>query len=177
MSEISAHHQWYWKYQYDVTTQYMMPLLASWGVSVAGASVLDVGCGEGGGLCALHDAGAYCCGFDVDQIRIDLARTMQDTRGIPFATGDMYAAERPFLQHTFDLVMLHDVFEHLEQKDATLQSLRRYLAEHGKMFITFPPYFSAFGAHQQLLHAPFARVPVLPPDTFRDFAARPEASP
>ncbi len=157
--EISEHHRRYWHYQYDVAARYMVPLLRSWGVDVRGASVLDVGCGEGGGLCAMHDAGAECRGFDVDGGRIELAAAMRGARNIPVVVGDMYASERPFAGMRFDLVMLHDVFEHLEQKDATLQKLREFLSPRGTMLITFPPYYSAFGAHQQHLRARFARLP------------------
>ena len=159
MIDSSAQHAAYWRYEYDVSRRFMIPLLNSWGVPVAGSSVLDVGCGEGGGLCAFQDAGARCCGFDIDRVRVDLAEKLREEREIPFIVGDMYAAEPPFPGKRFDLVMLHDVFEHLEQKDATLRKLREYLDDRGTILITFPPYYSAYGAHQQHLRTPIARLP------------------
>jgi len=159
--EIGEQSRRYWQYEYDVASRYMIPLLTGWGVTVEGASVLDVGCGEGGGMCAMHDAGAHISGFDVDDIRIAIAKDLRDTRDIPVVSGNMYAAVRPFAGATFDLVVLHDVFEHLEDKDETLRRLCEYLAPEGVLFITFPPYFSAYGAHQQTLATPLARLPFM----------------
>jgi hypothetical protein len=39
--------------------------------------------------------------------------------------------------------------------------LKSYLARDGKLFITFPPYYSAFGGHQQLMRSRFARLPFM----------------
>ena len=64
-----------------------------------------------------------------------------------------------FLYRQFDLVLLHDVFEHLDHKQETLKTLANYLTPTGKLLITFPPFYSAFGGHQQLLKTWFARLP------------------
>lgn len=150
----------YWKYEYDVTAQYMIPLLEQWGISVRGASVIDVGCGEGGGLCAMYDAGAVpCCGFDVEVGRVEAANSLKGHREIPFACGNLYAEQLPFSAFQFDLVVLHDVFEHLDYKDKVLQKLARYTNRNGKIMITFPPYYSAYGAHQQLLNTSWVKIP------------------
>lgn len=157
--EISEHSRRYWQYEYDVVSRYMLPLMKRWGVSIGGASVLDVGCGEGGGMCAMSDAGARICGFDIDELRIEIAKELMGPRNIPVTAGDMYAPDRPFTGKTFDIVVLHDVFEHLEDKAETLRQLVTYLAPGGVLFMTFPPYFSAFGAHQQTLSTPYLRIP------------------
>jgi SAM-dependent methyltransferase len=91
----------------------MIPLLRSWGVTLEGRSVLDVGCGEGGGLCALFDQGAVCVGFDIDEYRIQVARELQGTRTIGLTTGNLYAHEIPYAGRDFDLLVLHDVIARL----------------------------------------------------------------
>lgn len=159
MTELTEHTRGYWQYEYDVSAGSMVPLLRGWGSTIAGATVLDVGCAEGGGLCALHDAGAVCAGFDIDLPRVEAARELQGNRGIEFAAGDMYRDPLPFSGRTFDLVTLHDVFEHLDHKLITLGRLAGYLRPAGAMLITFPPYYSAYGAHQQHLRASYARIP------------------
>jgi SAM-dependent methyltransferase len=156
---VTAHDRKYWQYEYDVAARYLVPLLRSWGVQPAGCAVLDVGCGEGGGLCALADAGGTCAGFDVDTGRIDSARTLKGERAIDFRTGDIYADGAPFEGKTFNLVTLHDVFEHLERKREMLDRIAGYLAPGGKLLITFPPYYSAYGAHQQHIATWYARLP------------------
>jgi len=153
------HTQRYWQYEYDVATKYMAPLLQRWGVTLEGAHVLDVGCGEGGGLCAMYDAGADCAGFDIDEPRVEAATLLMGERKIPLATGNLYEEILPFQNNRFDIVILHDVFEHLERKDGVLQKLIGYLKPGGRLLITFPPYYSAYGAHQQLLRAPLLKIP------------------
>lgn len=159
MTDMTDHTRGYWQYEYDVSAQSMVPLLRGWGRTLDGATVLDVGCAEGGGLCALHDAGAVCAGFDVDAPRVEAALQLRGDRKIEFITGDMYLDPLPLSGRTFDLVTLHDVFEHLDHKLAMLGRLAGYLSPGGAMLITFPPYYSAYGAHQQHLRASYARIP------------------
>lgn len=156
---VNHHAQYYWQYEYDVAAKYMIPLLEQWGVSMNGISMLDVGCGEGGGVCAMHDAGAVCVGFDIDTHRVEIARSMQGGRGISFDVGNVYDPRVPFQGQRFDLVCLHDVFEHLEDKHSMMQKLMTYMKHGGRLLITFPPYYSAYGAHQQLLNTGIAKLP------------------
>jgi SAM-dependent methyltransferase len=158
-SAITDHHRRYWHYEYDVAGRFMVPLLERWGVRLAGASVLDAGCGEGGGVCAIHDAGSRCSGFDIDAVRVDLAVGMKGDRDITFAVGSLYDGAFPFSTGLFDLVILHDVFEHLDHKEQVLRTLAGLLQPGGRILITFPPYFSAFGAHQQHLRTWYGRLP------------------
>ncbi|MGA9116841.1 MAG: methyltransferase domain-containing protein [Bacteroidota bacterium] len=159
--EPAPHAHTYWEYEYAVAHGSLMPLLAGWGVLLKGASVVDVGCGEGGGLCAMHDGGAVCRGFDNDAYRIRNARTLRGDRAVEFEIGDLYAAELPSGSRRFDLVVLHDVFEHLEEKDRMMGKLRDLAAPQGRILITFPPYYSAYGAHQQQLRRGLARLPFI----------------
>ena len=153
------HEKMYWQYEYDVCDRFIVPLLNAWGIRPEGSAVLDVGCGEGGGLCALHDRGGSCTGFDIDGSRVQTALRLQGGRGIGFVCGDLYADDVPFSGRRFDLVTLHDVFEHLDHKRAMVAKLKKYLTPGGKLLIRFPPYYSAYGGHQQHLRVWFARLP------------------
>jgi SAM-dependent methyltransferase len=157
--EISNHTQRYWQYEYDVVARYMIPLLEHWGVTPRGASMIDVGCGEGGGVCALHDSGMKCVGFDIEEHRVAMARLLHGERTIQWAIGNLYDSTLPFSDNQYDLVVLHDVFEHLEHKQEVLEKLKQYMKPDGRLMITFPPYYSAYGAHQQLLNAPWLKIP------------------
>jgi SAM-dependent methyltransferase len=150
----------YWQYEYDVAAKHMIPLLERWGVSLAGASVIDVGCGEGGGLCAMYDAGATpCCGFDIEAGRVDAAKQLKGERTISLTIGNLYESRLPFDENQYDLVVLHDVFEHLDYKDDVIRKLAALADPSGRIMITFPPYYSAYGAHQQLLNNHWAKIP------------------
>jgi len=155
----TEHARRYWQYEYDVSARYMVPLLRQWGKAVGGTSVLDVGCGEGGGVCAMHDHGARCVGFDVDEHRVNAAVELKGNRDIVFAVSNLYNEHPPYHDEKYDLVMLHDVFEHLDDKEEMIRKLMGYMKPEGALLLTFPPYYSAYGAHQQHLRAPFARLP------------------
>jgi len=159
MPNQNSHTQEYWQYEYDVSARSMIPLLLEWGVTLDQADVIDVGCGEGGGVCSLHDRGARIVGFDIDLHRVEAAKTLQGDRNIPLTVGNLYDEALPFQEKRFDLVILHDVFEHLDDKKAMLLKLGAYLKPDGKIMITFPPYYSAYGAHQQHLQSTFGRMP------------------
>ena len=151
--ELTQHTREYWKYEYDVCALFMIPLLRSWGVTLEGRSVLDVGCGEGGGLCALFDQGAVCVGFDIDEYRIQVARELQGTRTIGLTTGNLYAHEIPYAGRDFDLLVLHDVFEHLEIHEAGWQDAHYFSSLFLRVWrpSTTPPFLhraaSVFPSH------------------------------
>jgi SAM-dependent methyltransferase len=159
MRDVTEHDRKYWQYEYDVVERYIVPLLVHWRARIKNALVIDVGCAEGGGLCALHDHGAHCVGFDIDQERVELAEQLKGDRTVTFLSGNLYDVYPPFSDRQFDLVVLHDVFEHLDDKVTMVKKLKRYMKPDGKLLITFPPYYSAYGAHQQHLRAPFAKIP------------------
>jgi SAM-dependent methyltransferase len=156
---VTDHARRYWRYEYDVSWRYMIPLLRRWQIPPDGRTLLDAGCGEGGGVCAMHDAGAICAGFDNDAGRIEIAATLKGNRAIPFAVGNLYDDRFPFDEDRYSFIILHDVFEHLERKEHILKRLAGLLTPDGRLLLTFPPYYSAFGAHQQQLSAPLARTP------------------
>ncbi|HUL43448.1 MAG TPA: class I SAM-dependent methyltransferase [Bacteroidota bacterium] len=157
--EITEAGRKYWQYEYDVMAQYLLPLMREWGVKIEGATVLDVGCGDGGGISAMYDAGMHCKGFDITQPYIDLAHAMSEGRKMEMFVGSIYANPIPLEGERFDVVILHDVFEHLERKTYVLETLKKYLLPSGQLVITFPPYYSAFGAHQQFLSARYGKIP------------------
>jgi SAM-dependent methyltransferase len=158
---LETQQRFYWEYEYEVAKRYMIPLLAQWGITMQGRNVIDVGCGEGGGVCAMHDAGARVDGFDLMEHRVHSALELQDDRGISFRVGDLYSDDSPFPPGGYDLVVLHDVFEHLDRKPEMLTKLMSFAREDGVVMITYPPYFSGYGGHQQMLKTWYARLPFM----------------
>lgn len=161
MLNVTDHDRRYWHYEYQMTARHIVPLMRGWGIAAEGTSLLDVGCGDGGGVCAFVDAGLRCKGFDLESRRIELAEFMKGKRQCEFRTGDIAADPRPFQNERFDLVFLHDVIEHLDYKEEMLRMLGKYLAPGGRIVMTFPPYYSAYGAHQQLLRSSLGRIPFI----------------
>lgn len=159
MLEITDHDKKYWQYEYDVVAKYLLPLLKEWGMNTKGIFLLDVGCGDGGGVSAFYDAGFVCKGFDIETRRVELANAMRGSRDFEMVYGNIFDEDFPYFKERFDLILLHDVFEHLEKKELVLEKLNNCLNSDGRILITFPPYYSAYGAHQQLLKSRIGKFP------------------
>jgi SAM-dependent methyltransferase len=160
----------YRRYQRTLADRYLIPLLSRWGVDVRGKSVLEVGCGNGGCGAAFSGAGCRVVMMDVDERLVSLARRHNDDEGIDARVyaGDVFDESAPFYREgPFDLILFRDVVEHLVDTTRALWIARANLAEKGSLFVTFPPYYSPYGAHQQILprrkalFLPYNRLPYL----------------
>jgi SAM-dependent methyltransferase len=83
---------------------------------LAGRRVLDVGCGWGSFLLLLAREGADVQACDVPEVHVEVAQ-----RRVPKARvmqGDARTLE-PFVDATFDVVLEHDVFEHIGNHEGT----------------------------------------------------------
>ena len=127
-------------YQQRIAREGLLPLLAATGISLSGKRLLDVGCGTGGMTTVWRSEGARAVGMDIDASRLV---------GLPsgFLAGDV--TRLPFRDGAFDLVFAHDCIEHVPDLGAALSEIARVLADDGRAFITFPPFYSAYGGHQQ----------------------------
>jgi len=93
--------------------------------SLAPASVLDVGCGEGivTERLARLLAPATVLGVDADEARLGREWQGRSAPNLSFATGSAY--ELPFEDGRFDLVCAIEVLEHLERPSDALAEMRR----------------------------------------------------
>lgn len=61
----------------------------------------------------------------------------------------------------FDIVICHDVIEHISDKEALISKLQYFIKDDGVVFISFPAWQMPFGGHQQIArswvisHTPF----------------------
>lgn len=152
----------YWEYQYLLGRDYLVPLLKDWGISLAGKWVLDIGCAEAGVLCAFAEEGARSIGMEISPQRITLALHLAQPRHleqIRFVLADFLNTPLKPESHSFDLILLRDVIEHLPEKHKVLARLHALMGTHTRLFITFPPFYSPFGGHQQVLHSGFRYLP------------------
>jgi SAM-dependent methyltransferase len=168
----------YRRYQRTLAEEYLIPILSSWGVGLNGAKLLEVGCGDGGCAASFFEAGCRVVMMDIDERLVSTARRFNEAEGIRAEAfvGDISDASAPFYRTgPFDLVMFRDVIEHLADTVSVLRTVHRALSDGGKVFVIFPPYYSPYGAHQQilprreLLFVPYNRLPyiqALPKKTF-----------
>lgn len=145
----------YFQIQIDNTEEFVIPFIENYRPITAQMSVLEVGCGEGGVLKAFMKRGCMGVGVDLDQTRIDFAnatmKTEVQTGQAIFICEDIYDlsfAKR--FQSKFDIIILKDVIEHIDNKQKILDQLKTYLLPNGSIFFGFPPWRMPFGGHQQI---------------------------
>lgn len=145
---------YYRRYQASLAERYLIPVLTRWGVALQGRHLLEVGCGDGGCGATFHRAGCRVVMMDVDERLVATAKKANDTEGIDIPTfvGDALDPEATFYSHgPFDIVLFRDVMEHLEDPVNALKIVKQHLSQDGVVFVVFPPYYSPYGAHQQIL--------------------------
>jgi 2-polyprenyl-6-hydroxyphenyl methylase/3-demethylubiquinone-9 3-methyltransferase len=104
---------------------------------LAGARVLDVGCG-GGLLCeALHHAGAHVTGVDLADGMIEVARLHAAEQSLPIEYR-LADAESLVAAHAgqFDVVTCMEMLEHVPHPDATVATLAKLVRPGGSVFIS-----------------------------------------
>jgi SAM-dependent methyltransferase len=136
----------YFEYQYSVARDVVIPWLNSH-VSLAGLAVGDFGCHEGGVLQGLREVARIGSGigFELDEDSIRRSSFESNSR---FFLVSQDILEIDTTRYRFDLILLRDVIEHTPNPVAILEKARNCLAHGGRIFVSFPPYYSPFGGHQ-----------------------------
>ena len=139
------------------------------------AEVLEIGCGEAGVLRPFFERRCRTTGVDLDAEKISRAREafadeLSDGR-LTLYDRSIYAPEfKTLFDGRFDLIILKDAIEHLEDQEKMVELLKRFLRPGGSIFIGFPPWHMPFGGHQQGCRSILGKVPwihLLPSPLYR----------
>jgi 2-polyprenyl-3-methyl-5-hydroxy-6-metoxy-1,4-benzoquinol methylase len=97
------------------------------GHGLDGLAILDYGCGLGRWSLHLASKGARVCGFDLSPAAIEIARgrAAYNGRDVRFDVAD--AAELPYEEAAFDLVLGISVLHHVMKYPGTADELRRVM--------------------------------------------------
>lgn len=105
-----------------------------------GARVLDAACGAAPGLRFFHAAGYTVCGSDIADAALRAARRVLPD--VPLVRADLDGPQ-PFADGTFDLIVLREAIEHVQDGETTLKECRRLLRPGGCVAITTPNRWDA----------------------------------
>lgn len=103
--------------------------------------ILDVGCGIGTYLRRFLSFTPHVYGVDIDPEKVRIAQ--QSIPNIAWAPAE----ELPFDDGLFDVVMLHEVIEHVEDDRRAIQEAVRCLRPGGKIVIFAPNRMYPFETH------------------------------
>ena len=137
----------------ETSERYFMPYIERFRPVTAGLRILEIGCGDGGNLLPFARHGCRVLGVDMAASRIEVARSQFQAAGAEgeFIASDIFRLTE--FRHRFDLILCHDVIEHIGDKALFLRNIKDYLAPDGLLFMSFPAWQMPFGGHQQICHS------------------------
>jgi SAM-dependent methyltransferase len=167
MRSTQAEHRAYFQGQLDSNVEFWRRFGRR--PNLAGASVLDLGCGHGAMSIEVARAGATVLGVDLDRDRIDFARHNAELhhrdllQHIDFQTVDLTSEADGALAGSYDVVLSKDTFEHVVDVRAMLSAIGGLLRPGGELWAGFSPlYWSPKGDHGRTgLRLPWAHA-ILP---------------
>lgn len=112
--------------------------------------IIDLACGGGGKTIYLLEKGAKSVvGIDKMPIFIAQAEEFAASKGLRAKSSFLVAdsASLPFPDASFDLVILNDAMEHVDDPQKTLVEAARVLRPQGRIMINFEPYYHPRGGH------------------------------
>ena len=131
-----------------------------------GKRILDIGCGVGAFVRRLREYSPAVCGVDIDAENV--RRGAEEVPNLGLAVGEYL----PFADGAFDVVLLHEVLEHVKNDRDTLTEARRVLAPGGKVVIFCPNRLYPFETHGVFVgkRYVFGNIPLVNymPDALRD---------
>ena len=148
----------YFEYQRLVASDVVIPWLAA-RLDLAGLEVGDFGAHQGGTVDALRDSGlvAGATGLELSAEVVASSPFVADER-FRLEVADIASSEH---QAAYDLVLMHDVLEHVPDHGGALSATAGALRPGGHLFVSFPPYYSGFGGHQHLAVSRARNLPFL----------------
>ncbi len=163
--QLSWFNSYYWKYQYQLADDYIIPYLKSLGIEIKDKSICEIGSAEGGVLFAFARKNAnYCLATDIAENRLQAGDRIakEFNLQIEFQKHNILSDPIPEeWKEKFDIILLRDVIEHLDNPLYALNQIYLMLRYNGVLYLTFPPYYSPFGGHQHLLGTFIGKFPFI----------------
>lgn len=163
--QLSWYNSYYWKYQYQLAEDYIIPYFKSFGIEIKDKSICEIGSAEGGVLFAFARKNAnYCLATDIAENRLNAGDQIAKVFNLQIEFQKHNILSDPIPEEwkeKFDIILLRDVIEHLDNPLQALKQIYLMLRNGGILYLTFPPYFSPFGGHQHLLGTFLGKFPFL----------------
>lgn len=151
----------YFKELARTSKKYFLPYIQRFKAINPDLLILEIGCGDGGNLLPFAKIGCKTTGIDLAETRIKDAKSFFEkemTNGT-FIHGNIF--EINDINFEYDVIICHDVFEHIDKKSLFIKKLHKYIKPKGIVFMSFPAWQMPFGGHQQICrnkivsHLPF----------------------
>lgn len=154
-SGLPGNVKYYWGYQFRLGAEELVPWCLRAGAFRSGDAVAEIGSAEAGVLMAFLESGASRgLATDIAVDRLEMGKRIADLGrlSIDWTSHDIINQQpAEEWQGRYQLAILRDVIEHLDNTEIALSNIRRIMSPGGYLLVTFPPYPSPFGGHQHTL--------------------------
>ena len=146
-NKFSSWKEYYYEYQRTLASGYYIPFLLNNNIELDDRDILEIGCGNGGFISAFGEYSDRCVGFDLKNLKWE----NNNVKYCKLNVFDENLTDK--IESKFDIIILRDVIEHLDNKlmDQLFNQIALLSKPDTIILITFPPFYSPFGLHQQVL--------------------------
>jgi len=138
--EVEGSHWWY-----RVRRQLVKDLISKYANKTT--TILDIGCGPGLLLSELQNNGREIFGVDLSPIALEFCKK-RGLKNVSLAD----AGALPFSDNTFDVVLLLDMLEHVQDDSGVLREARRVLKSEGIVIIFVPCFNFLWTKNDEISH-------------------------
>lgn len=109
-------------------------------------NLLEIGCGYGALSYVLAQKAKHVTTTEIDVKKLRVAKQLlKPFNNVTITKSD--GSTLSFKNKTFDMVILFDVIEHVDDPKTMLEEVYRVLKPNGIMYVEFTPYYSIVGHH------------------------------
>ncbi|MFH0875133.1 MAG: class I SAM-dependent methyltransferase [archaeon] len=123
-------------------------------------SVLIVGCGDGPQIRVFSKLVKEITAIDIDDERLKLSSELikiAKIKNTSLLKLSIYELEK--LKKKFDLIIIVDVIEHIDEPKKGLLSMKNILAKNGRILLTYPNTFEIYYYFGRILNRYILRIP------------------
>jgi len=147
--------QSYFRELSNTSRTFFLPYVKTYHDVSPNCRVLEIGCGEGGNLLPFAEQKCFVEGIDYSVTRISQAKVFFQKSGAKglFINENVFSFNLLDPNEKFDIIMIHDVVEHIFEKKKLMEHLKDFIKPNGIIFWGFPAWQMPFGGHQQICHS------------------------
>ena len=166
MQERHTNRRLYFDELANTSREFYVDYLKRFKPLTTGMRILEIGCGEGGNLLPFAEKGCQVYGMDLNREKIECGKRFFAEQGHSVSLlcqNFMNYTLADTANDTFDIVLVHDVIEHIEpdMKTAFMQRVKYFMKPDGIAFFAFPAWQMPFGGHQQICKSRISKIPYL----------------
>jgi SAM-dependent methyltransferase len=148
----------------DTSREFYLDYLSEYLLRKSKVRVLEIGCGEAGNLLPFAENGCEVVGIDLDGDKIEQAKISFGEAGQKgLFICDNFVTMQDQNLGKFDIILVHDVIEHIHQQDKLefMLNIKKFMDDKSIIFCAFPAWQMPFGGHHQICQGFASKLPFI----------------